>query len=222
MTRNNLRCEFTEVTAILIPDIQKKKQIHKNYLKSKKIIYALPYVILALALVFSIVLLIYGFGNDTAFIVSDNTDSDFGKKNIMLLCFILGTVDIILAFFFIVIKIAIYRIVGKSISERVNESLLIKKDCIEYGYQNYAGAFDGDRVVVRIPFAYISKITYNSSTKEIIISGKYSSKYYEDYKTKYTRADDLLISGNFAIFDYFEPSLIDFLVKVGLQVTRVE
>lgn len=201
---------------------QEKKQLHKKYLKSKKVTYILPYIMIILAVIFSICLLIYGFGNENAFIVNDVTDTDFGKKNMMLLYFILGTVDIIFLFGYMVIRIATNRITGKNISERVNETLLIKNDCIEYGYQNYAGSVDGDRVVVQIPFRYISKITYSNTTKEIVFKGKYSSKYYEDYKTKETRADDKLFSDDFIIFDYFEPSLINSLGKVGLEVTRIE
>lgn len=201
---------------------QEKKQLHKKYLKSKKVTYILPYIMIILAVIFSICLLIYGFGNENAFIVNDVTDTDFGKKNMMLLYFILGTVDIIFLFGYMVIRIATNRITGKNISERVNETLLIKNDCIEYGYQNYAGSVDGDRVVVQIPFRYISKITYTNTTKEIVFKGKYSSKYYEDYKTKETRADDKLFSDDFIIFDYFEPSLINSLGKVGLEVTRIE
>ena len=206
----------------LLVNKQQKKKIHKNYLKSYKVIYIIPYIMIILAIVFSIGLLIYGFRNENAFIVNDATDTDFGKKNIMLLFFILGTVDIVLAFLYLIIKITTKRISGRNISERINETLLIKNDCIEYGYQNYVGAVDGDRVVVQLPFRYINKITYNNATKKTVFMGKYTSKYYEDYKTKTTRADDTLFSDDFIIFDYFEPSLIDALSKTGLEVTRIE
>lgn len=206
----------------LLVNKQQKKKIHKNYLKSYKVIYIIPYIMIILAIVFSIGLLIYGFGNENAFIVNDATDTDFGKKNIMLLFFILGTVDIVLAFLYLIIKITTKRISGRNISERINETLLIKNDCIEYGYQNYAGAVDGDRVIVQLPFRYINKITYNNTTKKTVFMGKYTSKYYEDYKIKTTRADDTLFSDDFIIFDYFEPSLIDALRKTGLEVTRIE
>lgn len=206
----------------LLVNKQQKKKIHKNYLKSYKVIYIIPYIMIILAIVFSIGLLIYGFGNENAFIVNDATDTDFGKKNIMLLFFILGTVDIVLAFLYLIIKITTKRISGRNISERINETLLIKNDCIEYGYQNYAGAVDGDRVIVQLPFRYINKITYNNTTKKTVFMGKYTSKYYEDYKIKTTRADDTLFSDDFIIFDYFEPSLIDALRKSGLEVTRIE
>lgn len=206
----------------LLVNNQDKKVVHKKYLKSKKVMYIIPYFILISVLVFSCVFMVYGLGNKNAFVVKDITDSDFGKKNILLMWFVLGTIDVILAFIYIVSIIFIKRITGKNISERVNETLLIKNDCIEYGYQNYAGSVDGDRVVVQIPFRYISKITYSNTTKEIVFKGKYSSKYYEDYKTKETRADDKLFSDDFIIFDYFEPSLINSLGKVGLEVTRIE
>lgn len=201
---------------------QTKTQLHKNYIKSKKIWYILPYIMIILAIVFSIVLMIYGIGNEDAFIVNDVTDTDFGKKNMMILFFIIGTVDIILVFGYVVTRIVIKRITGRYISERVNETLLIRNDCFEYGYQNYVGSANGDRVVVRIPFSCISKIIYSNTTKEIVFTGKYSSKYYEDYKTETTRADDQLFLNDFIIFDYFEPSLIDYLVDMGLEVTRIE
>ena len=201
---------------------QQKKKLHKNYLKAHKVLYILPYIMIILAILFSIGLLIYGFGNENAFIVRDVTDSDFGKKNMMLLFFILGTGDIILTFLCLVLKITTNRISGRNISERINETLLIKNDCIEYGYQNYAGSIGGDRVVVQIPFRYIKKIIFNNATKETVFKGKYTSKYYEDYKTKTTRADDTLFSDDFIIFDYFEPSLVNSLRKVGLEVTRIE
>ena len=202
-------------------DPKKKKQIHKNYAKTNKVLYALPYIMLVAAALLTIFLLVYGYGNKDAFIVQDVTDSDFGKKNFMLLYFIIGTADVILLFLFAVIRTAVYGVYGRCISWRVNEMLSVGEGCLEYSYQNHDSTSDRDRVEVVIPFSEIRWVSFEEKTKKVVFNGKYSSMYYEDYQKGETRADDILLDGEFIIFDYFDPSLVVAVRAEGLDILAV-
>lgn len=192
----------------------KKKQIQKNYIRSSKVASSLSVSFFILIGLFTVVFLIYGFGLKDTFIVQDITDSNYGLKDSVSVWFVLVTVDFILALLWFMQKLVVNIVLGKYINQRINESLIISNGEIEYGYQNLVGASSGDRVIVKIPFANISTIRTDQRVKKIEILGMVSSKYYENYSQKKTRAPkNNYKEGSFILFDYFEPGLIEFLEK---------
>lgn len=192
----------------------KKKQIQKNYIRSSKVASSLSVSFFILIGLFTVVFLIYGFGLKDTFIVQDITDSNYGLKDSVSVWFVLVTVDFILALLWFMQKLVVNIVLGKYINQRINESLIISNGEIEYGYQNLVGASSGDRVIVKIPFDNISTIRTDQRVKKIEILGMVSSKYYENYSQKKTRAPkNNYKEGSFVLFDYFEPGLIEFLEK---------
>lgn len=192
----------------------KKKQIQKNYIRSSKVASSFSVSFFILIGLFTVVFLIYGFGLKDTFIVQDITDSNYGLKDSVSVWFVLVTVDFILALLWFMQKLVVNIVLGKYINQRINESLIISNGEIEYGYQNLVGASSGDRVIVKIPFANISTIRTDQRVKKIEILGMVSSKYYENYSQKKTRAPkNNYKEGSFILFDYFEPGLIEFLEK---------
>lgn len=201
----------------------KKKQIQKQYIRTSKLALSLSFGCLGALVLFTIVFALYGFCAKNTFLVQDVTASDYGIKNIVLVWFVLVTVDIILAFLWFIQKLVINIIFGKYIAQRINESLFISDNEIEYGYQNLVGASSGDRVIVKIPFENINTIRINQKVKKIEILGLVSSKYYENYSQKKTRAPkNNYKEGIFVLFDYFEPGLIEFFEKNYADKLEVE
>lgn len=201
----------------------KKKQIQKNYIRSSKVASSLSVSFFILIGLFTVVFLIYGFGLKDTFIVQDITDSNYGLKDSVLVWFVLVTVDFILALLWFMQKLVVNIVLGKYINQRINESLIISNGEIEYGYQNLVGASSGDRVIVKIPFDNISTIRTDQRVKKIEILGMVSSKYYENYSQKKTRAPkNNYKEGSFVLFDYFEPSLMEFFKKNYAEKVEVE
>ena len=93
--------------------------------------------------------------------------------------------------------------------------MAISDDFIEYGYQNSVGASSGDRVVVRVPLKGIREIIIDQKIHRIELIGLVSSKYYENYAQRNTKApEDNYKEGSLVIFDYFEPGLTRFVKKI--------
>lgn len=203
-------------------EIQKQK-IQKKYIKSNKGATVLSIGLLMVFLLFSIVFAVYGFGSPNTFLIKDVTASDYGQKNFLLVWIILITVDIIILFLWFVQKLVINGIFGKFIRQRINESLIISEGGIEYGYQNLVGSTSSDRVIVRIPVDSIRKIKIDQKIAKIELDGLVSSKYYENYSLKKTRAPkNNYKEGTFVLFDYFEPSLMEFFKKNYAEKVEME
>jgi Flp pilus assembly pilin Flp len=196
---------------IFYVDGLKKANIQKKYIKTSKGATALSIGLLATFIIFTIVFAVYGFGNENTFLVRDVTASDYGEKNLFFVWTVLITVDIIILFLWVIQKIAVNGILGKYINQRMNESLVISDEVIEYGYQNSVGSTAGDRVIVKVPVDNIRQIKIDRSIARIELIGLISSKYYENYSRRETRAPkNNYKESSFVIFDYFEPELIEF------------
>lgn len=190
-------------------DLEKKKEVHKEYIKTTQFANR-PRVLLIVAAIFTVILLVYGFAFENTFIMD-------GEKDAILIWGIIMMVDIILVFLWVITKIAIFRGTGKYISERVNESLILEDSVLKYGYQNFAGATEEDRVVVTLSLEQ-NHITYNPLIKQLTFEGTLNSTYYDNYQTRETRADGEMKQGTFVLFDYFKPSLVDTLKEMGMTL----
>ena len=138
-------------------NLLKKNEIHKKYIKSNKSILILSYGIIIILILFDFLFGLYSFVLEDTFVVQDIYAYNYGEKNYTVIWCVLITVNLIVGFLWIVLKISVYRIYGKYISERINESLIINDFNIEYGYQNLIGSTNIDRVIVRIPIQDIKR-----------------------------------------------------------------
>lgn len=198
-------------------DKNKKKKLHKQYIRSKPLLYLAGNLLLAVMVLFTAVFCIYSLTSDTAFLVRDMMEDDYGQKNKLLIGFVVVTVDIVLVFLWVVFKLVIKRVTGKNISERVNETLIWKDSILEYGYQNFAGATRWDRIIVRIPVDRMEKITYQSKLGRLQFTGPVSMVYYDDYEKKLTDIKEKYENQTVVLFDYFNPSLYIFLTELGVR-----
>lgn len=199
-------------------DTKRKKQLHKKYIKSKPVMWGLQFLFPAALIIFTAIFTVYAFGNADSFIVQLPYDSDYGKKDMIVIWGILICVDLILLFMTVVVRIAVHRFTGVALSERINESLKIEDGMLIYGYQNYAGSIGSERVVVRILLDGGMQITYISSLCRLVFTGKMNSTYYEDYEKLRTKADGKFENGEFVLFDYFEPSLKETLIQNRVKI----
>lgn len=105
-------------------------------------------------------------------------------------------------FLFVVFRIIRWRLTGKHLSERVNETLSIKSGIVEYGYQNFADSSPDDRVVL-----LIKDWEAMAEDDKITLHGLINQKYYDNYLNGETRASDEYLEGDWVLYDYFVPSL---------------
>lgn len=198
---------------------EKKADIQRNYIESSMLVGLFSAGLLIAIIVFTVMFAMYGFGLKDTFLISDITASDYGQKNWVLVLVILITVDVILLFLWCIQKIVVWEIFGRYIDQRINESLCISNELIEYGYQNLVGSAPGDRIIVQIPVNSIRQVRIDRDLKKIEIDGMISSKYYENYAKRRTKApEENGKEGSFVIFDYFEPELISLFTRGDLPV----
>lgn len=204
-------------------DLMKKKEVQKKLIKSKKKAAFFSNGMMAFIVLFSVVFFVYGLLVKDTFVVHDIYAYNYGEKNRWLVwCILLGT-DLVLVFLWVIFKLVIYRICGKYISERVNESLIISDANVEYGYQNLVGSTDVDRVIITLPVRDIKKVKINRQSECVEICGLVSSVYYDNYKNKETRAlKDKFEEGTLILFDYFKPGIIKFFEKNYKEIVEVE
>lgn len=204
-------------------DASKKKKIQKNYIRTNRGPTVLSIGLLSILMIFTIAFAAYGLGLKSTFLVQDVTASDYGEKNTLLVWVVLITVDIIILFLWFVQKLVINGIFGTFINQRINESLFISDKEIEYGYQNSVGASSGDRVIVRVPIHSIRQIKINRKIARVELVGLVSSKYYENYLQKKTRAPkNNYKEGSIILFDYFDPEIIKFFEGKYAEKVEVE
>ena len=204
-------------------DDLRKDGIQKKYIKTSKWAMMLSVGLLTIFTLFTILFAIYGIGLKSTFIVQDVTASNYGEKNTLLVWTVLIAADFIILFLWFIQKLVINGIYGKYINQRINESLIISNGIIKYGYQNSVGSTSSDRVIVVIPIDGIKSIKINREIERIELKGTISSKYYENYSKRITRAPkDNFTEGSFVLFDYFEPKLTEFFIKNNADIVDME
>ena len=204
-------------------DDLRKDGIQKKYIKTSKWAMMLSVGLLTIFTLFTILFAIYGIGLKSTFIVQDVTASNYGEKNTLLVWTVLIAADFIILFLWFIQKLVINGIYGKYINQRINESLIISNGIIKYGYQNSVGSTSSDRVIVVIPIDGIKSIKINREIERIELKGTISSKYYENYSKRITRAPkDNFTEGSFVLFDYFEPELTEFFIKNNADIVDME
>ena len=187
---------------------EKKETIQKSFYKHSKINYVL-YVWILLWILLNVWWAIHAI-DKTSFMSPAWQVTGEGEKlvkNTYIVWSIFAFINIVFPILYIVIRIARRRICGKYTSERCNESLIIKDNIIEYGYQNLDHTAY-DRVVVSIKDWQVKV-----DSEKITFKGLIKQKYYEDYQAGITLAPDEYIDGEWILYDYFEPSLIETILN---------
>lgn len=192
-------------------DDLKKSEVQKRYIRKSKVARAISGVFLAEFLAFTIVFAIYGLGLKDTFIIQDVTTTDYGRKNLLLVWTILVIVDLIILVSWFTVKMIVNSILGRYIMQRLNESLMITDDIIEYRYLKVEGLTFSDRIIVQIPVDSIKKIKINRDISKVELFEVRSSEFYENSSQKKTQAPENDEEGSsYVFFDYFEPGLIEF------------
>lgn len=183
----------------LIIDERKKKEIHDNEIHNSRI-SLFPKIVIVVWIVSTIAVLIVTLK------ASEETYKLIGWCTLAFII-IFGFTMLIVA------QIAVKRITGKYLSERINESMVLNGSTLEYGYQNFADHTPLDRVVIKIPLENLSSVKIDRKRKKVELRGKICQMYYDNYLTGETRAKEEYTDRTVILFDYFEPSLIETLER---------
>lgn len=112
------------------------------------------------------------------------------------------------------LRAAALTVAGSGNQMRVDETLLVFEDKLQYSFRMKHQTTSSERKVVTIHFSEIKDAVFDSITQSITLSGEFLSEYYADY-TNGECVDSSKLN-RFVIYDYFSPSL-----KKVLQTNRV-
>ena len=174
-------------------DTKKKERIQKSFYRHSK----LNYLLYAW-------LLLWVIANVAWFLRCRGSSALIEIDPALQWC-IFAFINIAFPILYIVLRIVRRRVNGKYTTERQNESLLIRDGLIEYGYQN-PDHTSRDRVIV-----LIKDYTVNVKDDRIRFNGQVCQRYYSNYAAGITEAPDKFIEGNWVLYDYFEPSLKEWI-----------
>ena len=76
-------------------------------------------------------------------------------------------------------------------------------------------AMPRDMVVVKIKLDDSMSMRYTAEDGKILFSGLISSVYYEDYELQITQGTERFTRQEFSIYDYFSPSLWQYMDKLS-------
>lgn len=204
-------------------DESRKKHLKKYIDRStnefsgiKKCLQISNILILLLPLLF----VVYAYFISNGFVQLHDRYAPEGTKNHLLIITIAIVILVLTYFMRLIIKTIYSGLVSRNIKGRFAETLLYNDGTLEYGYKNYMQASIYDRVIVKIPLLMLDDIIYNSGEKKLTFVGKISSLYYDNYEKMITRGTEIYEDMEFDIFDYFSPSISEFLNEKGLKITK--
>lgn len=191
-----------------------KSKLKKNIIKNNKkyeglfrfknafrvIVFAIPSVFL-----------IYAYSISGRFIQLNDFYAPVGTKNHLFIWTCAITTFVILLFLYFIIRMIYNGLASKTINDRFDESLVYENHTLSYGYKLKMQSYIDERIVVRIPLE-TTEYHIDEESKKIIFRGSLFSQFY----TNYTQGE---INGKgdyipeIVLYDYFEPSLISFLVN---------
>ena len=200
---------------ILKVDKASKKAIHKVILTNSRWVLTRKAVI-AIWAAADIMFMLYNIFGKNAFTVMLEGDENYGEKNWYAFWGMFAAINIVFPVIYMFVRLAVKRITGGELSERIHESLVVYGNMLEYGYQNQANYTDRDRVVIRIPLDGIRKADVDRRLQRIKIYGRCSQMYYYDYSRGLSEASEEYAEDEVVLYDYFKPSLIKTLEETGI------
>ena len=154
------------------------------------------------------IFVIYAY-TSSGFVWQNSLYSAAGSKNHMFIWTVGITILIVIGMFAIILKLLLKSLAGKTINERIDEGLFIENDILTYGYRLKMQSYRSERVLVTIPLNDC-RYSIDKTKKEIKFTGKIFSQFYTDYsKNEINGKGDYI--NEFILYDYFSPSLINFL-----------
>ncbi len=102
---------------------------------------------------------------------------------------------------------------SKDLGERIDESLEIATGIILYSFRV---RYHVGRMIIMIPFDDVESVTYDQRTRKLQFTGRISCTVMESDRAE--KIYDLNSSNlsEFVIYDYFSPSLYEYLTECGL------
>jgi len=161
------------------------------------------------------VFLIYAYLISDGFVYLHDRYGTLGQKNSVLICTAAAAIAVVMLIFELVFSILAKGLANRETHGRFSESLLMDGSFLRYSYRNYMDAKRNDMVVVEIHLDGSVKVLYRPLTHELSFSGSICSIYYDDYGRGVTRGNQNCMIDRFSIYDYFSPSLYEYLKEQG-------
>lgn len=195
----------------------KKRKIEKQLSKKNapKTLFWLSRILSATMILAPCCFCAYAYLIDDGFVYRLDRYGTVGEKNTLLILTISGAI-----FSVFLILTAVFTTLTKAIANqntlyRMGESLCFDGDILRYSYKNFMHATPSDMVVVKLRMDETMRVQCDSDLAELSFHGSISSVYYEDYQRGITSGEEKYVVRDFAIYDYFEPTLQKFLEQKG-------
>lgn len=166
--------------------------------------------------------LVYAYLISDGFVYLHDRYGTLGQKNSLLIWIAAGTIAVIMLIFELVFSILAKGLANRETHGRFAETLLADESHLQYSYRNYMDARRNDMVVVKIALDGSVKALYRRLTQELAFSGAIHSTYYDDYGKGITHGAGGGMLDHFSIYDYFSPSLYEYLKREGTIQIREE
>ncbi len=154
--------------------------------------------------------LIYAYSG-SRFVMHHDRYGTLGQKNSLLIATVAVAAFALLFLLYAVVWILSDKKANRNTKYRFAESLLAEDGLLVYSYKNYMQSFPKDLVVVKMRLNRAMRVRRHSATGELLFIGEISSVYYEDYENGITQGKEEFVMREFSLYEYFTPSLYDFL-----------
>lgn len=156
---------------------------------------------------------LYAYLISDGFVYRHDRYGTLGQKNTLFILVVAGAIFAVCLMLALVFHVLENGFANQDTHYRVSESLFLEGDILRYCYKNYMHSMPWDMVVVKIKLDGNTRIHYTAVSGEILFSGLISSVYYENYELHITRGKETFVQQDFSIYDYFSPSLWQYLER---------
>lgn len=174
----------------------------------------------SLVVIFPAMFLFYAYFISDGFVQLHNRYAPAGTKNHLFIITVAVVIFILTLFFKFIMNTIYAGLAERNIKGRFAESLIYNDGFLEYGYKNHMQASLFDRVIVKIPLSEIQRIVYDSREQKLTFEGNISSQYYDNYEKESTRGKESYVKSSFELWDYFTPSIKDFLEERKISIIK--
>lgn len=208
------------MTENFLVDQRLKKKLesdHKRYTDSYTVLKHVKNFLAAFTPIFPIIFLVYAYEISDGFVYLNDFYAEAGSKNHLFIWTVAITILVLLIFFYSIARVVYNGLVNKKLKEHFDENIIFDADKFQYGYKLSMQSYINDRIIVTIPIAgLICRV--NNKTKKIVFSGDITSQYYTNYRTDETQGQGGKLDEDLVIYDYFSPSLIEFLKSLNVVI----
>lgn len=199
-------------------DNRKKDLLCKKLIRKTCSFYFLPWLCICVSGVGTVLLLAYFILNPMSFIITDVFDPNYGKKAWYVVVTLLVLMNLLGGVLSIIFKIGIRRLYAKDLSEKTNERIKVKNDCLIYSYQLIGHTNGNDRVVIKVPFSFLHNVIYDSDKNAIKLTGDMAQIYYKDYARKKTDNTEAYEMMDLIIYEYYQESVLEVFAERNLMI----